>query len=407
MTNSSGASERPSLEKNGSAGEAAAAEPSNAKVAGEATPGDSESAGVVRESDKSSHSSFLRGPIDIRSVALTGLFLIASFHTLYVGRTIFIPLVLAILLSLMLRPPVRFLSRRGIPDGVGAGMTLIVLSIVLVGGSYALSTPAATWINEIPKSMRTVERRLRSFEKPIKKVKEVSDAVENVAKVGNDEYNPEVQVKEGGLLAYLLGQTQGALMMLFLTAAFVFFLLASGDLFLRKLVHVIPKFRDKMQAVEIVHRIQDDIAVYIFSVTIINAGLAAAVGFAMMLLGVPNAALWAVMAFMLNFVPYLGAITGVVVVGLVAFIESESVGYPLAVMAVYYALTTIEGTLVTPMVIGKRLRLNPVVVFLALIFWGWLWGIPGALLAVPILATFKILCDQLAPLNTVGEFLGR
>ncbi|MCB9854477.1 MAG: AI-2E family transporter [Phycisphaerales bacterium] len=338
---------------------------------------------------------------------MTGLFLIATFHTLYVGRSIFIPLVLAILLSLMLRPPVRFLSRRGIPDSVGAGLTLMVLSVVLVGGSYALSTPAATWINEIPKSVRTVERRLRTLEQPIKKVKEVSDAVENVAKVGDDKFKPEVKVKDDGLLAYLLGQTQGALMMLFLTAAFVFFLLASGDLFLRKLVHVIPKFRDKVQAVEIVHRIQDDIAAYIFSVTIINIGLGTSIGIAMTLLGVPNAALWAVMAFVLNFVPYLGAVAGVVVVGLVAFVQSDSIGYPLAVMAAYYALTTVEGSIITPMILGKRLRLNPVVVFLALIFWGWLWGIPGALLAVPILATFKILCDQLALLNTIGEFLGR
>lgn len=348
----------------------------------------------------------IRGPIDIRSIALTGLFLIALFHTLFVARSIFIPLVLAILLSLMLRPPIRILSNRGIPDSIGAGALMLLMTAVLSIGFYSLSTPAATWLNEIPESVQTIEWKLRTIQKPIQKVKEVSDAVENAANVGDD-VAPKVSVKEDGLLSYLLGQTQGALMMLFLTAAFLFFLLASGDLFLRKLVKVIPKFHDKRQAVEIVHRIQNDIATYIFSITMVNIALGVAIAITMYLLGMPNAALWGVMAFFLNFIPYLGAIAGVAVVGVVGFVQDDSLTYPLMVMAAYYGLTVIEGTVLTPMLLGQRLRLNPVVVFLALILWGWLWGIPGALLAVPILATFKILCDRLEPLNGVGEFLGR
>lgn len=347
------------------------------------------------------------GPIDIRSVALTGLFLIAAFHTLFVAQSIFIPLVLAILLSLMLRPPIRLLSRYGIPDAIGAGLLLFAISAALGVGFYWLSSPAATWLNEIPRSMKTIEWKLRSFEKPMKKVKEVSDAVENAASVDKDDGARQVRVKDEGLLDYLLDQTQGALLMMFMTAAFLFFLLASGDLFLRKLVKIIPRFRDKKQAVDIVHRIQNDIATYIFSITMINLGLGLAIGIAMYLLGMPNPALWGVMAFVLNYIPYLGALAGVVVIGIVGFVQGDSVGYPFLVMAVYYGLTVAEGTIITPMLIGQRLRLNPVVVFLALIVWGWLWGIPGALLAVPILATFKILCDQLEPLNGIGEFMGQ
>lgn len=355
--------------------------------------------------DQPTHS-FFAGPIDIRSVALTGLFVMASFYTLYVARTIFIPLVLAVLLSLMLRPPIRVLSRHGIPDSIGAAILMLLITGTLSIGFYFLSTPAATWLNEVPRTMRTIEWKLRSLEKPMQKVKEVSDAVENVTTVGDD-YSPKVRVKNQGMMAYLLGQTQSVLLVIFMTAAFLFFLLASGDLFLRKLVKVIPRFHDKRQAVDIVHRIQNDIAGYIFSITMINMGLGVTIGIGMYLLEMPNPALWGVMAFVLNFIPYLGAISGVMVVGVVGFVQGDSIGYPLVVMAVYYSLTAIEGTVITPMLLGQRLRLNPVVVFLALILWGWLWGIPGALLAVPILATFKILCDQLEPLNGVGEFLGQ
>ncbi|HPF39392.1 MAG TPA: AI-2E family transporter [Phycisphaerae bacterium] len=349
--------------------------------------------------------SLFRGPIDIRSVALTGVFLIAAFHTLFVARAIFIPLVLAVLLSLMLRPPVRWLNRAGIPDSAGSGLLLSGLSIVLAFGFYWLSAPAATWLNELPRGVRKIEQKLHSLEDPIKKVKAVSDAVEKVADVG--ESGLKVQVRGEGLLDYLLGQTQGVMLMSFLTVAFLFFLLASGDSFLRKLVRVLPRLREKKQAVEIVHKIQNDIATYIFSITVINTALGIAIALAMYALKLPNPALWGVMAFFLNFVPYLGALTGVAVVGVVAIIEGDTIGYAVLVMAAYYGLTTIEGTLVTPMILGHRLRLSPVVVFLALIVWGWLWGIPGALLAVPILATFKILCDQLEPLHRIGEFLER
>lgn len=349
---------------------------------------------------------FLEGPIDIRSIALTGIFVIAAFHALYVAKSIFIPLVLAILLSLMLRPPVRILNKVGIPDSVGASIVLAILTFALLFGFYALSTPAARWLNEIPRSARKIEYQLRSFEKPLNKVKEVSDAVEDVA--SRDEFGVQkVKIRNDGILDYLMMQTHGFLMLVFLTFAFLFFLLASGDIFLRKLVRVIPKLQDKKQAVDIVNKIQNNIAAYIFSISIINVGLGVAIATAMYFLGLPNPILWGAMAFLLNFVPYLGALTGVVVVGIVSIVEDRTIGYTLFVMLIYYSLTVTEGTIVTPMFVGHRLRLNPVVIFLALILWAWLWGIAGALLAVPILATFKILCDHLTPLKPIGEFIER
>lgn len=345
-------------------------------------------------------------PLDIRSFALTILTVLAIFYTLYFAKTIFIPLTLAVLLSLLLWPPVRALQRIGIPEPLGAGVVLGTLTIVVALGFYWLSTPASKWIANVPQTLAKAERKLRGLQKPIERVKEVTEAVEKAAAV-EDETGIKVEVKKPGIAAAVLEQTQGVLLDSFLTAAFLYFLLSSGDVFLRKLVKLAPRLREKKQTVEIVRQIQDDIATYIFTISIINACLGVAIGVAMYLLGLPNAALWGVMAALFNYIPYIGAIVGSLIVGLVALVNLDSSLAPIFAIVTYYGLSALEGTLITPMVLGQRLTLNPVVIFLALTVWGWMWGIPGALLAVPIVAAMKIVCDRVEQLRPVGEFLGK
>jgi len=157
--------------------------------------------------------------------------------------------------------------------------------------------------------------------------------------------------------------------------------------------------------VEMVREMEDDVSFYLLTISLINAGLGIAIGTAMYLLGMPNAVLWGVMAALFNFVPYLGALVGAGVVGLVALLTVEQ---PLAALLpplVYLTLTSIEGYLVTPAMLARRLTLNPIAVFLSLILWTWVWGIGGALLAVPLLATFKICCDHIEPLKPIGTML--
>ena len=187
----------------------------------------------------------------------------------------------------------------------------------------------------------------------------------------------------------------------------LYFLLASGDLFLRKLVRVLPRLSDKKRAIEIARQTEGHISTYLSTVTLINIALGLIVGVAMHLVGMPNAILWGVMAGLLNFIPYLGALATAGILAIVSVLTFDSLGRALVAPLLYLAINTVEGYLVTPMLLGRRLTLNPVVIFLGIILWGWLWGIPGALLAVPILATFKIFCDQIEPLAPIGEFLGR
>lgn len=351
--------------------------------------------------------SMLAGPMDVRSFMLTGLFVLAVLAALYAGRPVLVPMVLAVLLAVMLGRLVRWLRvRLRIPPPMGAAIVLATLVGVLGLSAYNLATPATTWLQDMPSEMRQMERKFRGLKQRVEGLREAGEQVEAMTK-GEDDGTVEVRVSQATITPFLLGQTWYIAANAFLTIGLLYFLLAADDLFLVKLVRVIPKFKDKKLAVEVVHQVHDDVAMYFLTITLINALLGVAIGTAMWLLGVPNPLLWGIAAALLNFIPFGGAIIGVLAVAVVAAANFEHVGYILLVPAVYYTLTTIEGSFVTPMVLGKRLVLNPVVIFVSLIVWGWMWGIPGIFLAVPIMSAIKITCDNIEPLRVVGEFLGR
>jgi predicted PurR-regulated permease PerM len=186
----------------------------------------------------------------------------------------------------------------------------------------------------------------------------------------------------------------------------LFFLLATGDVLLQKTVRVMPTRADKARVVEIVRQIESQMARYFGTVTLINAGLGIATGIAMYALGMPNPVLWGAMAFAFNYCPYLGAAASLVVLTVVAALTFDGLKEVLAVPAVFFAFTVIEGQLLSPLILGRNLILNPVVILLSMLFWAWLWGVVGALLAVPILVGFKIFCEHDERLKPLGEWLG-
>jgi predicted PurR-regulated permease PerM len=192
-----------------------------------------------------------------------------------------------------------------------------------------------------------------------------------------------------------------------MTTILLYFMLASGDLVLRKTVRVLPRLQDKKRAVDIFRQAERDISTYLVTITLVNITLGAVTAAAMYLLGMPNPVLWGVLAAVLNYVPYLGPLTTFGVIALVSLLTFDQLSEAILPPLVFLGLTSLEGQVLTPLFLGRRLTLNPVAVFLALLIWGWLWGIPGILLAVPLLATFKIFCDNIEPLAPIGEFLDR
>ncbi|MGH7570579.1 MAG: AI-2E family transporter [Gemmatimonadota bacterium] len=352
---------------------------------------------------------FFSGPVDIRSIALSGIFVLLVLYTLYFARDFVLPVVLALLLTFLLAPVVRALGRMRVPPSIGAGLVILALLSAVVYGGYSLSGPAAAWVERAPQGMRRVEQRIREIQRPVEEVRQAAEQVEQQVEemAGGGRQPREVQVEGETLTGAVLSQTQSFLAGAVVMTILLFFLLASGDLFLRKLVRVLPRLSDKKAAIEIARATEEHISRYLVTVTLINAGLGVAVGFAMKLAGMPNPVLWGVAAGLMNFVPYLGALATLGMITLVSLLTFEGLGRALVAPGLYLGLNALEGYLITPMLLGRRLLLNPVVIFLGIIFWGWLWGIPGALLAVPILATFKIFCDHIEPLSPIGEFLGR
>jgi predicted PurR-regulated permease PerM len=190
------------------------------------------------------------------------------------------------------------------------------------------------------------------------------------------------------------------------TVILLFFLLVAGDLFLRRLVEILPTMKDKKQAVEISHEIERNISGYLFTITMMNLCVGFATAGAMRLCGLADPVLWGCVAFLLNYVPILGPLTGVGLFFMVGLTSFDTVWHALIPAGVYLGIHLVEGEFVTPMILARRFTLNPVLVIVSLVFWNWMWGIPGTFLAVPLLAGFKIICDRVRPLMALGHFLG-
>jgi len=187
----------------------------------------------------------------------------------------------------------------------------------------------------------------------------------------------------------------------------LFFLLASGDVFKFKLVTAMPRLSEKKRALSIWRDVEQDVSVYLRTITIINASLGVVIGLGLYAIGLPNALLWGVMAALLNFIPYIGALVGLSVVSVVAIITFDPLSHAMIAPLVYAASNLTESQFVTPSILGKRLSLNPVVVFVSVIFWGWLWGMPGAMMAVPMLIIVSAVCTNFPALHIFAGFLTR
>ena len=340
--------------------------------------------------------------------AIKGLFLLALFYTCYFARSLLLPLVLAILLSLILYPAVRALRRVFIPEPLGAALVVAFLAALLGAGIFLLFEPATEWTNKLPGVTEQIERKLFKVRKSMEQVSKAAEKVEALASVDSpakQQRAPQVISREASLMSRVLIGTQNVLVSAGATLVLLFFLLASGDLFMRKLVRVLPTLTDKKKAVALGRTIQSAMARYLFTITCINAGLGAATALLLHLLGMPNPLLWGVMVAVINYIPYIGPAIAGTVLTIVAFVTFDDLNDVLMVPLLYFALETVEGQFVTPYLTGRSLTLNPVMVFLSMLLWSWIWGIVGALMAVPILVALKIFCDHIDSLHALGEFV--
>jgi predicted PurR-regulated permease PerM len=347
----------------------------------------------------------LSGPFDIRSLALTGLFILALFYTIYFMRAVLLPLVLALLLSYLLRPIVRALVRLHISPVIGAALILLGLAGAIGYGVYSLATPAAGWLAGAPYSLQQLQSKLVPLKQPMQSVAKASGEIEKLTTPDNATAKTTVEVKKHSLNEIIYVQTPEFVVSAVTMVILLYFLLAHDGVFLAKLIKLLPTLSDKKRAVSIANDVASHVSRYLFTITVINACLGIAVGVTVGFLGLRNPIMWGVMVAVLNFIPYLGALTGIVFMTLGAVLSFDSLNYALIFPAVYLTIAILEGNFITPWVMGRSLTLNPVIVLLSLIFWGWMWGIAGVILAVPILAAFKIFCAHIEPMQPLAEFL--
>lgn len=348
--------------------------------------------------------------IHVRSRALTGLLVLAIFYTVYFAKGLLLPIAIALLLNLLLSPIVRGLRKyAGLPTPLGAGLILIMFAGGAVAAFYGLSEPAARWLNEIPIALSEIEQKVQSLKQPVEDVQDAAKRVEDLAKGnGPSEAEPTSVVVAGpSLTQMVLGGAASFVSGFVIVVALLYFLLAAGDTLLRQAVRSLPTLTGRRRMVDIVRDMEEDISYYLLTISVINLGLGICVGLASWLLGMPNPALWGVMAALFNYVPFLGAAAGIGVLAVVAMVTFDGFVAIILPPLAYLGLTTLEAQFVTPALLARRLTLSPVVVFLALIAGTWLWGIGGALLAVPMLASFKICCDHIDDLKPIGTLLGR
>ena len=342
---------------------------------------------------------------ELRSVAISGLFVLAVLYTLHLARDLVLPIVLALFLSLLLQPVVRLLRRWRVPNAAAPALVLLLL---LGGGGialYNLWTPAAEWVVRAPQDLKKLETKVRRIVRSVESVTRTAEQVDQITDVGTTDA-PQVSLQQPTLSETILGGAWHLLATGLIIAVLAYFFLASGDHFVRKLPRIMPR-EGAERVMAIMQETEAQISRYLLAVTLINLGLGALTAAVMALLGMPTPLLLGVLAAALNFVPYIGPITMATLLGMVALVTYPDVGQALLPPVAYLSLHATEANFLTPHLLGRRLPLSPVVIFVGFLFWWWIWGVPGAILAVPIMVTIKIICDKTERLAAVGELLGR
>lgn len=367
----------------------------------------------------------VRSPVGVRSMTLSVLATIATILTLQYAQSVLIPIVIGILVAYSLEPFVKGLRRVGVRRSIGAAAVLIALVALLGAGTYGLAGEVMDIVTEMPVAAHRIRMRVEEhMRRPGGAIQQVQKAATEIAEtaqaaaqqapaktaagtqpaqvqVVQPAFNVGAYIFSGGMnLALVVGQ---AIVVLFL----VYFLLVTGDLYKRKIVKIAgPHLWQKKLTVQILEDISAQIASFIRVELITSALVGAATMAALWYLGLHQWVVWGLLAGIFNSIPYLGPVVVTGGLGIVGFMQFDNIGHTAMICGVALVITSLEGLLLTPALMSRAARMNPVAVFVGLLFWSWIWGVWGAVLAVPMLMMLKAVCDHVEDLQPVGELLG-
>ena len=324
----------------------------------------------------------------------------------YFAKDLIMPILLGLLITLTLTPLVRGLRKIGLPAGISALVVILTVGSVLGVGGYLLADPVSELIESAPSISSRLKEKLSTFKDSVDTIGSVSDQVDSALSSDvEDDSVTEVAIKQPGLISSATSSFMSALTSLAVAMLMALFMLGSGDLFYKKLVAVMPALSEKKRALKIVYDVENNVSSYLFTITLINITLGLVIGSALFAYGMPSAPLWGVIAAVMNFLPFIGALIGAALLACASLGHFDGLGPSLIPPAIYLFCSTLEGNFLTPLIVGHRLKMNVVAVFLTVAIWGWLWGVAGALMAVPLLVTFKVLCEHVDDLALWAEFL--
>jgi predicted PurR-regulated permease PerM len=342
--------------------------------------------------------------LDLKTVFLGGLFIMALLVVFHAASEIIIPFMLALMLKFVFHPVIRRCESHKISKKVASLLIILLLLGALVGMVRAISEPAASWGAKFQDNYPELRQRVDFLRKPVAKTQKLLAQADTMTDA--QPAKKMVVVVEGENVSdKIIDTAQNIVGGLFTTSIILLFMLSTGDTFLRRFVEILPRFKDKRQAIEISYEIERDISRYLLTITTMNACVGVAVAFTMLACGVENPFLWGALAFILNYIPFAGPFAGIVIFFVVGLIATDNPSLAFVPAISYLLFHVLESTFLTPMLLAKRFTLNPVLIICSLIFWYWMWGIAGAIIAMPMLAILKISCDRIERLAGFGHLL--
>ncbi|QDU80018.1 AI-2 transport protein TqsA [Polystyrenella longa] len=338
------------------------------------------------------------------SLILLGL--MAIVYALHFARAILIPVALSVIIFFLLSPLVRFMTRlRYVNESAAAGLIVIAFAVTTVIGSYYLTAPITEWVKAAPSTFRQAEEKLKVFYEPVGQLNEATEKVSKMTQGEESEQVVKVAVQQPPVTSYILNSTVNAATGAIICLVLVYLLLAGGHRSINSIVELMPSVEDKKGLVSLLRDIEQGISSYLLTITLINICLGIVIGTVLGLLGLPDPWLLGIMAALLNFIPFAGAAIGAAIVFMIGVVSLDA---PLEIAIgpiLYFTINSLEGNLVTPVILGRSMKLNPAIVFLCIIFWGWVWGIAGVLLAVPIIGITKISFSHFKELKPIAHIL--
>jgi predicted PurR-regulated permease PerM len=329
------------------------------------------------------------------AIPIWGLFIISLLSTLYFAKAIFIPIFLATFIAFMLSPLIEIMRKFYVPRALGSAIIIIALSSLVVVSANYLAEPAADWLERFPAEIGEIQKKLLPFKDSIESVQKTTDTVKEMASMTPDNSGSGVVVEGPNIFYTLLDGTQELLISTLSFVVLLYFMLAFGQSLGKRLGAMLREQGVKTNIMRITRDVQHNISRYLLLITAINIVLGVIVAIVMWALGMPTPAVWGASAAFFNFIPYVGPAINIGIITMVSLMTFDSLTQILLPPALLLALNLLEGQFIQPLFIGRMFTINPVIIFLFVLIWGWLWGMAGIFMAVPLLVAGEIILNQI------------